>query len=52
MTDRVFPPLAAVSIAESGAWDSSGGWGSLEAWDPGALWGGFGKNYTNVDPKY
>ena len=24
MTDRVFPPLAAVSIAESGTWDSSG----------------------------
>ena len=24
MTDRVFPPLAAVSIAESGARDSSG----------------------------
>lgn len=24
MTDRVLPPFAVVSIAESGAWDSSG----------------------------
>ena len=34
MTDRVFPPLAAVSIAESGAWDSSGAESGIAAGGP------------------
>ena len=34
MTDRVFPPLAAVSIAESGARDSSGAESGMQLASP------------------